>query len=540
MADIVLINPRFEVSMYGLEYAMPFLHAKAASPVAALPLLAALTPSEHSVTLIDENVEPIDFARCARADIVGITGMVVQRTRMLTIITELKRLGVFVVVGGPLASAGVEQWLFDGRVDVLFVGEAEETWPEFLIDWQKGCHRNRYQQMETTDMSSVPVPRFDLLKMRRYAFGTVQFSRGCPFTCEFCDIIVVFGRRPRFKTKAQIIAELDALRVHRVEHAFLVDDNLVGNKKAIKEVLRAVIEWQEANGYPMSFLAEASLDLAADAELLRLMVEANIVIVFVGIESPNEASLRETKKLQNLRKGGSMLEKVHAIQRAGLEVWSGMIVGFDNDAADIFDAHRRFIAEARIVNPLINMLFAIPGTPLFARLQKAARIDPSAELPYGTNIIPLKMTREELQQGCLALARDIYELSAYFGRLDALYLDGRLEVEPARKRYLARHRWRWFKANAISLIQAGAILLSLLCWVPEPALSREYRRRMWHALRRRHDPFMLRIYALKCAIHYHTHVMLRQPGQSCQWAGHPDLATVAGTRAPAELTSRSA
>ena len=242
----------------------------------------------------------------------------------------------------------------------------------FLAEWQEGRHQARYEQSAKTDMSSVPVPRYDLLKMRRYAFGTVQFSRGCPFTCEFCDIIVVFGRRPRFKTKAQVIAELDALLKHGVEHAFLVDDNLVGNKKAIKEVLKAVVEWQEANGYPMSFLAEASLDLADDSELMRMMVEANIVVVFVGVESPNEASLRETKKLQNLRKGGSMLDKVRAIQRAALEVWSGMILGFDNDDPDIFDAHRRFITEARIVNPLINMLVA-------ARLKAAGRLDPSDE-----------------------------------------------------------------------------------------------------------------------------------------------------------------
>jgi len=406
VADIVLINPRFEASMYGLEYAMPFLRAKAASPIASLPLLAALTPAEHSVTLIDENVEPIDFARCARADIVGVTGMIVQRTRMLAIIDELNRLGLLVVVGGPLATAREE--LFTGRADVLFIGEAEETWPRFLAEWQEGRHQARYEQSAKTDMSSVPVPRYDLLKMRRYAFGTVQFSRGCPFTCEFCDIIVVFGRRPRFKTKAQVIAELDALLKHGVEHAFLVDDNLVGNKKAIKEVLKAVVEWQEANGYPMSFLAEASLDLADDSELMRMMVEANIVVVFVGVESPNEASLRETKKLQNLRKGGSMLDKVRAIQRAGLEVWSGMILGFDNDDPYIFDAHRRFITEARIVNPLINMLVAIPGTPLHARLKAEGRLDPSDEHPYGTNVIPLQMSREELQQGSLALSRILY------------------------------------------------------------------------------------------------------------------------------------
>src|SRR5437660_1170488 len=296
MADIVLINPRFEVSFWGLEHALPFIGKSAALPVAALPLLAALTPARHRLTIIDENVEPIDFARCARADIVGVTGMVVQRVRMREILSELKRRGAFTVVGGPWAS--VSEDYFGDLAAVVFVGEAEETWPRFLEDWQAGRAAARYGQAEKTDMTRVPAPRFDLLKMRRYAFGTVQFSRGCPFTCEFCDIIVVYGRRPRFKTKTQVIAELDALLKHRVEHAFLVDDNLVGNKKAIKEVLKAVIEWQETHGYPMSFLAEASLDLADDAELMRMMVEANIVVVFVGIESPNEASLRETKKLQ--------------------------------------------------------------------------------------------------------------------------------------------------------------------------------------------------------------------------------------------------
>ena len=174
-----------------------------------------------------------------------------------------------------------------------------------------------------------------------------------------------------------------------------------------------------------------------------MMVEANIVVVFVGIESPNEVSLRETKKLQNLRKGGSMLDKVRAIQRAGIEVWSGMILGFDNDDPDIFDAHRRFITEARIVNPLINMLVA-------ARLKAAGRLDPSDEHPHGTNVIPLQMSREELQQGSLALSRDLYQASAYFDRLDTLYLDQGIEAEPARKRYLGRRRWRWLQVMQFS------------------------------------------------------------------------------------------
>jgi radical SAM superfamily enzyme YgiQ (UPF0313 family) len=506
MADIVIINPRFEVSMYGLEHAMPFFRAKAASPVASLPLLAALTPANHNVTLIDENVEPIDFERCARADIVGVTGMIVQHARMGEILFELKRRGVFVVLGGPLVTV-VEEY-FAGRADVVFIGEAEETWPRFLAEWAEGRHQPRYEQAEKTDLTTVPVPRYDLLEMRRYAHATVQFSRGCPFQCEFCDIIVVFGRRPRIKTVPQVLAELDALRAEGVENVLIVDDNLIANRKAIKEVLRAVAAWQEQNGFPFSFQCEASLDLADEAETMRLMVAANIGLVFVGIESPNEDSLRETKKLQNLRKGGTMVDKVHAVQRAGIEVFCGMILGFDHDDAGIFEAHRRFIAEAQIVNSLINLLVAIPGTPLFARLQREGRLDSKGT--YGTNVIPRRMSGAALRHGAFALAREIYRASNYFDRLDALYLDSELATEPARKDYLARHPLRWLKANALYLIQSGVILVSLMQAVDEAGLAREYLSRMWRALKRKRDPIMLRIYAIKCAIHYHMHLMARQ------------------------------
>jgi radical SAM superfamily enzyme YgiQ (UPF0313 family) len=522
MADIVLINPRFEVSMYGLEYAMPFLRAKAVAPVGSLPLLAALTPPNHRVTLIDENVDTIDFDRCARADIVGITGMIVQRARMVEILSELKRRGVFVALGGPWVT--VQEDYFGGRADVVFIGEADETWPRFLVEWAQGRHQPRYEQVEKTDVTKLPVPRYELLRMRRYAFGTVQFSRGCPFQCEFCDIIVVFGRRPRIKTIPQVLAELDVLRAQGAQNVFIADDNLTANKKAIKEVLRAIGDWQEQNGYPLSFLSEASLELADDAEMMRLMVAANIAVVFVGIESPNEESLRETKKLQNLRKGGTMLDKVHAIQRAGIEVWSGMILGFDHDDASIFEAQRRFITEARIVNPLINMLLAIPGTPLYERLQREGRCDLDA--PFGTNVIPLRMSGETLRDGVFALTRDLYQASTYFDRLDALYLDGELAAEQARKDYLARHPLRWLHVNATYLIQAGAILASMMHNVEEPEFAREYRRRMWRALKRRRDPIVLRIYAVKCAIHYHMHRMARREQFiSFDYHGVPDAAS---------------
>src|SRR5437868_6026162 len=313
MADIILINPRFDFSFWGLEHALPFIGKRAALPVAALPLIAALTPAEHTVTIIDENVEPIDFDRCARADMVGVTGMIVQRQRMREVLTELKRRGVYTVVGGPWIT--VKEDYFGALADVMFIGEAEETWPGFLADWAAGHHAPRYEQADKTDLSRVPAPRLDLIKMNRYAFGSIQFSRGCPFLCEFCDIIVVFGRKPRLKTAPQIITELENLRAQNQTYVFIVDDNLIGNKKAIKEVLGHVVAWQRANGYPLSFVTEASLDLADDAELMALMTEARIMAVFVGIESPDPESLREARKLQNIRPGG-MVEKVHRIQDA--------------------------------------------------------------------------------------------------------------------------------------------------------------------------------------------------------------------------------
>ncbi len=314
MADIVLINPRFEVSFWGMEHALPFMGKRANLPVACLPLLAALTPSEHRVTLMDENVEPIDWERCARADIVGITGMSVQRFRMREILAELKARGCFTVVGGPLVT--VSEDYFEGLADAIFIGEAEQTWPQFLSEWQQGLHQYRYEQLEKSDMSKVPTPRFDLLKMKHYAFGSLQFSRGCPFQCEFCDIIVTFGRRPRIKTVEQVLAELDAMHRSGVYAAFIVDDNLIGNKRAIKPILQAVADWQKARGYPLALFTEASIDLADDPELLDIMREGNFIAVFIGIESPNEESLRETKKFQNVRQGGTLLEKVHRIQDA--------------------------------------------------------------------------------------------------------------------------------------------------------------------------------------------------------------------------------
>jgi radical SAM superfamily enzyme YgiQ (UPF0313 family) len=507
MADIVLINPRFEISFWGMEQALPFVGKRANLPVACLPLLAALTPGEHTVTLIDENVEPIDWERCRRADIVGLTGMSVQRFRMREILTELKQLGCFCVAGGPWVT--VEEDYFGDLVDVIFVGEAEDTWPKFLDDWKQGRHAERYEQAEKTDMSKVPTPRFDLLKMKHYAFGSLQFSRGCPFQCEFCDIIVTFGRRPRIKTAAQVIAELDAIHRARMPIVFIVDDNLIGNKKAIKPVLREVIAWQERHNYPITLFTEASIDLADDDELMELMVRANFIATFVGIESPDEESLREAKKYQNVRAGGTLLEKVRRIQDAGMEVWCGMIMGFDNDDEGIFDRQIQFVQQARIAFSMSGMLAAIPKTPLHARLAAEGRLDTDDVCEYGTNVIPLGMSREELRAGYIRVVNEIYEPEAYFERTDALFLQPNFDY--GIKKFRNWLTWpAQYPTEVLFGLQAIGLFARLMTRVPEAHLRREYRRRLWGYLKVHRRPGLVLGYLFHMTMHYHAYSLARR------------------------------
>jgi radical SAM superfamily enzyme YgiQ (UPF0313 family) len=513
MAHIVLINPRFNPSYWGMNYALPFLGGEALLPVINLPLLAALTPPGHEITIIDENVQLIDFDLCARADIVGITGMNVQRVRMHAILDELKARGVFTVIGGPWVTVYPSD--FGDQPDAIFIGEAEETWPRFLIEWAEGRHARRYEQAEKTDMATVPAPRLDLMPMGKYVYGSVQLSRGCPFTCEFCDIIVVFGRRPRIKTTAQIIAELEACLAAGKDNLFIVDDNLIGNKKAVKALLREIIVWQEARGFPLKFATEASIDLAEDEELLQLMVDANIDEVFIGIESPNEDALRETKKIQNLSdKHGTLLDKVRRIQDVGIEVWCGMIVGFDTDDHTVFDLQRRFLAAARIPLAMVNVLTAIPRTPLYERLGREGRLDDSGELSnfgtISTNVIPTRISRQDLCDGYLELMRDLYAPDAYFGRMDSLYLEGKPIPPSAHTRWLRRHPWRRIKAQAWTVLEVTYIIIGLMRGAPDPVLKRDYRRRLWAVIRRRPRLRLLRIYAVKCALHYHFDRLIAQ------------------------------
>jgi hypothetical protein len=509
VARIALINPRFDVSFWGHDYLMPIVGKRANTPVAALPLLAALTPPAHVVTLIDENVEPLDYAALAGMDIVGVTGMSVQRARMKEILRELKQRGCFTVVGGPWVT--VQEDYFGELADVIFVGEAEDTWPAFLEDWQVRQWKRRYEQQTKSDMTRVPTPRFELLKMDAYLYASLQISRGCPFTCEFCDIIVTFGRLPRLKTSAQVLAELDSLRGLHVDQVFIVDDNFIGNKQAIKGVLRDVIQYQEHHGYPFTFFTEATLDLAEDDELMHLMTEANIGAVFIGIETPNEAALKETKKYQNVRPvKGSMLERIQRVQRAGIEVTCGMIVGFDHDDATIFQAQQQFLTDGHIPQAMVGMLYAIPKTPLHARLTKEGRLDPADTSEFGTNVIPLNLSRGQLRDGYIGVMHALYEAPAYFERVEALEFGGYLgQGKLGSDEYGKRHPWVHVKHEVTQALVAVVFTCRLFMHVKEKGLRREYRQRLWRAVKAGGPPSFLSGYLYTCAMHYHYYKLAK-------------------------------
>ena len=409
---ICLINPKFEPSYWGFDYALPLYPGnKRSSMIAgALPSLAGLVP-DHDVLLVDENVEDIPWNELSSFDIVGVTGMNVQKERMRQILERLRPMNLLKVVGGAYAS--VDEGFFDGLCDVLFSGEADETWPEFVrCVAEEKTYDTLYKQHQPTDMTRVPQSRFDLLKVDRYASGALQFSRGCPFQCEFCDIIVTFGRRPRTKCPEQVLEELDQMRRVGFFSCFIVDDNFIGNKKAAKALLRLIIPWQQEHGYPLRLTTEASVNLADDAELLELLYQANFRSVFIGIETPREASLKETKKFQNTQ-GDSLEAKLARIRNAGLEVNAGFIVGFDNDDRTIFEDQFRFIQDNGILLAMVGMLTAVPKTPLYERLEKDGRLrldDPNC------NIVPKQMTPAELQQGYWQLLKRLYDPQAFFDR----------------------------------------------------------------------------------------------------------------------------
>jgi radical SAM superfamily enzyme YgiQ (UPF0313 family) len=406
---IHLVTPKNPPSFWTYDHILDTLGRRCIFPNLSMPTVAGLTPRHHEVTLCDENVEQIDFD--VDADVVGVTGYIVHRQRMLEIVDEFRRRGRFVVVGGPFASLCPDE--LRGRCDVLFVDEAEETWPEFLRDFEAGCWKSEYRPAEKPDLTASPMPRFDLLKVDRYHALTIQFARGCPFNCEFCDIIVMYGRRPRAKAPQQVMREIEECHRLGAKQVFIVDDNFIGNKKLAKELLREIAVWSERHGHPIDFNTEVSLNVAQDVELLELMRAARFTTIFIGIESPRKESLQETHKTQNVR--GDLVESVRRVQDYGIQIQAGMIVGFDADDATIFEEQLRFIQEARIPVSMTGMLQAMPQTPLHTRMEREGRLlaESTGDQFVFSNILPKQMSRLELYRGYRTLIGQLYDFANY-------------------------------------------------------------------------------------------------------------------------------
>jgi len=474
LMKILLVTPRNPESFWTYDSILPVIGKRCVFPNLSMPTVAGLTPREHEVVLCDENVEEIDFD--AEADLVGVTGYIVHKKRMLEIVDEFRRRGRFVVVGGPYASLCPEE--LRGRCDVLFVDEAEETWSRFLADFEAGGWKTEYRPDEKPDMTLSPVPRFDLLAVDLYHAMTIQFARGCPFRCEFCDIIVVYGRRPRVKAVPQVLAEVEECHRLGARQIFIVDDNFIGNVKLAKELLRELGRWGRERGYPISFQTEASLNAAHDEELLQLLHDANFTTIFIGIESPRKESLKESKKTQNIR--GDLVADVRKIQSYGLQVQAGMIVGFDADDLSIFDEQLRFIQDARIPVSMTGMLQAMPKTPLHERVQKEGRLlaESTGDQFVFSNIIPRSMSRLDLYRGYRALIRQLYDFENFRRRtLDFLLhrgdqVAGGLSVDRGDLRLL----WRVLR---FTVFQAGwrrarfTLRLMLETLVRRPAAFKE-------------------------------------------------------------------
>ncbi len=395
---LLLINPRAPESFWSFRWAVDHIlpRKRAVNPPLGLATLAALCPDWWQVEIIDENVEPIPCE--PEADLIGICGMGVQFGRQRELLTHFRDRGYFVVAGGSYASLCPE--LYTEFTDAVIAGEAEYIWPQFCRDFEAGNPQQLYHETGEVSLHDSPAPRFDLLKLGRYAMVSLQFSRGCPFRCEFCDIIVMFGRKPRTKTVGQIRHELDLLRAQRVRNVFFVDDNFIGNKPQAKELLKAIAEYQREHDYAFRFGTEASLNLAQDEEMMQLFRAAHFQWVFIGIESPDEESLRETLKLQNTRE--DILTSLRRIYANAIDVFAGFIIGFDHDTVATFNLQREFIARSGIQVAMVGLLTALPRTPLYKRLQADGRLLPgeaSDNTRLWTNVVPKGMTRDEMFSG---------------------------------------------------------------------------------------------------------------------------------------------
>lgn len=418
---VLLLYPEFPPTYWGLQFSLPVIGRKSFMPPLGLLTVAALCPEDrYEFRLVDLNCGPLRAADLDWAEVVLISAMLAQKFSVVPAAQRCREAGKLVILGGPYPTSTPDECL--DYADVIVAGEAEVTWPQVLADLEAGTLKRSYAAgEEKPDLTQTPVPRYDLVRTGDYFTIPLQFSRGCPFQCEFCDIIVMFGRRPRTKSPAQIQRELSAIHATGYRgDIFFVDDNFIGNKKKVMEVLAGVQEWNREHDYPYEYTTEASVDLAEKPDLLRSMVEARFRRAFLGIESPSAASLQETKKFQNLRR--SIEDSVNTVASAGINVMAGFIVGFDSDPEEIYDLQIEMISRLPIPLAMVARLQAAPGTPLWTRMERDARLTHARQDTHvpgrvgESNIVPLGPP-EELLRGYQRVLETIYTPQAYFGRV---------------------------------------------------------------------------------------------------------------------------
>ncbi len=416
---ILLVYPEYPDTFWSFKYALPFISKKAAFPPLGLLTIAALLPPDWDLRLVDVNVEPLTDMDIFWAEMVFISAMLVQKTSALEIISRCKRNGKTVVGGGPAFTA--EYAKFE-NVDHFILGEAENTLPVFLADLAEGKPGRIYASEQKPDIKQPPLPKWSLINLRHYASMAIQFSRGCPYNCEFCDITAMYGRATRAKAPAQVIREVQSLYDAGWKGSlFFVDDNFIGNKKKVKEMLASLIDWQKRHKYPFLLFTEASVDLAQDEDLMRLMSAANFNRVFVGIESPNQASLKECGKIQNT--GIDLKEAVRIIHRHGIQVMGGFIVGFDKDDKYIFGSITEFIQSTGVVTAMVGMLNALPQTRLWRRLLAEGRLrqDTTGENTDGFLNFDPNMKINTLIEGYKKMVGYLYSPKVYYQRINTFF-----------------------------------------------------------------------------------------------------------------------
>ena len=424
MPNALLVYPEQPPTFWGADYALEMSGIKATFPPLGLLTVAAMFPPHYTLRVVDMNVTALQDADLAWADLVFTSTMITHHLSLQAVVERCNDAGVPLVAGGPHPTTFHEDI---AGVDHFVLGEVEEIFPKFLRDLEEGTARPLYRETGKPAVTRTPIPRFDLIDMKNYATMSVQFSRGCPFDCEFCDIIKLYGRVPRTKSPEQVVAELDSLyRLGWRGPVFLVDDNFIGNKRDAMNLLPAIAAWQKAKGYPFTLITEASANLALLEELMDAMIEAGFDTVFVGIETPNPEALLKTKKQQNTSKTEEnyLFSAVRKIQQRGMQVQGGFILGLDGDGDGVFDAQIEFIQQTGIPVAPIYLLTALKGTDMYERMKAENRL---LETPIGTNAMSLNFRTEmdyrTLIEGYKRVIASLYDptLESYFERCLTLF-----------------------------------------------------------------------------------------------------------------------